>query len=1000
MSALWVPILPLGAYRVAERGRGYHVLSREPMSRFARGSRFAIIPAIVVAIAAFGTYRHLRDPSRLARKRFDAALVARGADGLERLDAELTGPDYGHVDGGRRARAGAAIVELTAAQVPSPFTSAAIDQATRVVRRYQALPDGARDGVALDALLDHLDAWASAVASEPEAELVLRHAAVDVARYGLDRPRLDRLEARVSEIRLQLAGAEAADRPMDALAILADGRIDPATTAAMSHILEQVVDAPSLLDDAGADLDGWLDAVGSDDPLRARVTDARDRGKSGRAEAEADDVTPDALAAMQKARPWDQRVAVALARGELEAGKLDAAAARLRAFGPPGRLVRDGRFVLAQLAIARGDLDGAERLLTDLVHARVARFTAVAAMLDAAIKAASDRIDARLRAGDVPASLREKLNAATTTDEERQQEVMAWGASQVDVDGDVTRLRPAYQALADVVPMSLALGTVQLRRAQPLSGPARDALLQQAERTFLAIRTAAEGQPDFELGLAEIDARLGKSEESEAAFKALLDRRDPALSLAVARLYRTIGRMDRARQVATELQRTAPSPVRETAAMLLGVMADDLDDEERWYRLADANDPFVRVSLVEVQGARMAMQGKSAECVERYRTAAELNLTGASAANVTGYNNAAIDFQNAYACSGDPALLALAATSLERAYRAASDDAIVVANLEAFMELQADLRVLARRVDVRALEIGNGQAAELVSMLAAGSERSAILGELAADASWRRATDLIAQYEVLAPSSTRPYELAFGRATLRRDDTAAEAVLARMQQAKSLDTSDAAASRIAWSGGSRDAKAIQLAEAQLTRLEAVAARPRLDARTHAMALHMTGTLRTMLAVLRCDAATGARARADLTAATTMWPAIDEHGAIAGELIDEAALASPDRGRWCTLRRSATAAAALTDLTRASDALAAAIRGSATWSDVTATVRADATRPGLDDLRLLTLVGDASLAPRAAAARGDRLNRLGVELHRLSDPTDPSVAADEALLGAP
>jgi hypothetical protein len=102
-----------------------------------------------------------------------------------------------------------------------------------------------------------------------------------------------------------------------------------------------------------------------------------------------------------------------------------------------------------------------------------------------------------------------------------------------------------------------------------------------AERTFLAIRTEAEGQPEFRLGLGEIYARLGKTTESDAEFAAILAKNDPKLSLHVASVYRDIGSIARAKQIASQVFESAASPVKEHAASLLGIITEGTKAKQR-----------------------------------------------------------------------------------------------------------------------------------------------------------------------------------------------------------------------------------------------------------------------------------------------------------------------------------------------------------------------------------------------------------------------------------
>ncbi len=997
VSVMFVPLIPLAAYRVHQRGDGYLVVAKEPLSRFARIARVAVATTAVLAIAAILLVSYLRDPDRLARQRFDAAIAAHGEPEavLRRLDGELGGPDLARVDTDRAQRAGAAVVRLTAGFVPQPFARAHVDQVARVVARYHALPDRARGGVARDTLVHTLTGWADGLAApaDRDAQLTVLRQAHTVA--GAAHPGL---ASRLTALRLEVAAAKAADWPLDALAVLLDEPRGPATVNQATLVIARLVDHPSLLEDAGPDLDAWLVATSAGDGvLRERVLAQRALAVAGRIEAEAEGVTPAQLAAMQAERPWDQVVAALLASEELHSGKPEAAEARLRRFGAPGRLTRNAQLALAQIAAARDQLDVADQLVTQLLSSRLPRFLAASTALEATGRTVQARLEQRLE-HDVPEALR-LAHEAATDDDARQKLVDAWFAAQLDADPELAVRRATHRAYADVVPVAITGGTIKLRRAQGLTGGERDAMLADAERTFLAIRTQAAGQPEFHLGLGEIYARLGKLAESDAELGALLTRNDAGLTLEVIHVYRNIGSVARATQIATDAYGTFPSPEREGFASLLGALTSSNDDEsEGWYRKADQRSPYVQTSLLEIEASRLGRQGKYEDCARTYAAAAKAFLDQAGASDDSAFNNAAVAHQSGYHCSGDPAALAEAEKALEHAYRLAGEDPIVLGNLVDTLMQRGRVRVLARRVDVQGLRLSSAEADALLDRLLDGSERDALLVELTADPGLRRGRDLVRQHEVLAPNSIGPYRIQFEWARTVRDRAAAAAVLERMRQARALETSAMqAGTAYAASDDGGDEVLAHYATA-LARLEAVLARPRLDPRTRATALRLRGETLAQRGVLSGTVADQAEARESLLASDALWPAQAQPLAAVVTLIDELGL-QHDAARWTSLRRSHDSIPLLAKLAVERDPLAEAIRSAPAWATVRELVGRDHTRPGIDTIWLARLVDDPAVTARARAALDDELVRLPFELRALTVPGDAHAAAALADLTA-
>ena len=993
---LGIPLFPTGAYRVRYQGFDtYLFMSRDRLSSFARAARIVVPALIVLAIVAGGIAAYLYDPHRDAKQKMDRALALEpGGDpekALAALDDALATVDLSSV-GDRPERAGAAIVRLSAGYVPVPFQRGAVDQAHRVVLRYQALPDQARVGVAQDAIIAALEGWIAALTApdDLDARLVLLRDGFGVAATAT-------FSDRISTTRREIATARAKDYPLEALAALVGEPKDPALIALANPIIDELIDAPSLLDEAREDVAAWIEATPSSDPRHALVSNARVLGLEARADAEDPSLTPEVLAKMQAKRPWDQRVAVRLAELDLAAGKSDAARERLRALGSPGRMIRDAVFLLAQIEMGDGELETADAMMSRLLASRQQRFLDARAALDAAGAQFDRELDAKARANALPADLIQELERASES--EQQKLFQAWAAEEAEKDPRLAAARERYYAYGDVVQFSLSLGTVKLRRAQGLAGAARDAMLADAERAFLAIRTEAEGQPEFHLGLGEVYARLGKTEESDAELQALLDRDEPQLSLSVAHVYRSIGSTERAAAIGKEVFAKASGDLRNGAAVLMSLLASTEDERAEWLGKADPELPFVRTGLLEIEGYRAMRQGKPAECDRAFTRAAKEHLENAGNDPATSFNNAALSQRARFFCKGDLDALAEAEATLERAYRAQPDSPVLVGNFAGILEGNAELRVLASRLDLDALRPSTMDVELLVATLLLGSERETVLAELAADPGMRRSAELNDQQQVLAPNRTDSYERAIRQARRVRDEEAMAEAVARLRGARSLDTSEATARRARWIDGELDDQVLESVTATLARAEEVLGRAKVDARTRAAAHLIAAGARIQRAAVNGDPQDAAQSGAHLASATELWPALDVSDAAITARLDEAGAAA-DAKRWKTERRIRSAPALLTRWAADGDPLLEKVKASPQWAEVRGLIAADTTRPGLDDWRLAQLLGDAAAIERTRSALGDPLVRLQVEADAILQPGNETHAEDQALLAAP
>ncbi len=963
-------------------------------------SRLAGVGGFVVLIgAAIGVmvFLHERDPGNQAEAHV-SELVRTAHSGakpevsLAALDAVITGDEWASLTDATRSLVGAEVVRLSVTLVPTPFTLREIDDANRVVARYRTLPDGGRHGAARDAMIGTLEGWLGGLktANDREARIALLGLELAVAE-GND---TTSIATRLATERLEMARAIEEAWPVDALGFLAEEPRDPNGVPEAGKILARLVEQPALLVDAGTDVDAWLVSVPADDPQRKAVEAQRELGRATKAEDDAESDAAQMVAKLAK-RPWDQWLVVRLASADLGTGDIAAAEKRLKALGAPGLMIRDATFLLGRVALAQGQLEEADQLMSGLLGSRLQRFLAANARLESAAKFAQDRLVAQLRSPNPPADLQRKVEAAPEA--ERGAIVQAWLVEAMNSDPEIQNRRAVLMTYGEVVPASIAAGTIKLRRAQALGGAPHDAMLADAERAFLAVRTAATGQPEFHLGLGEIYARLGKTAESDAELAGVLDRKDPELELRVAQVYRAIGNEKRAIDVAKHVQATpgnAPA-IQQLAAAVLSVMAKSEDEREAWLRKADPHSPSVKTGLLEIEGRRLMQRGKRSECDKKFAEAARLTLKDALPTDHVAHNNAALATQQRFQCTGDIAMLRQAEAALETAYRGATDQPILIANLAGMLRTNADLRVLAKRVDVAALRLTSDEASSLVQALLAGPDRAALLAELEKDAGWRRSAELFEQYAVLAPASPMYFYDAFDRVVRTRDPAMARTFIEKLLAAKTLDTSAANEALARRRSGSDDAEREARLVGDAARDDEILA-GKLDAHTRAAALFRQADSQNAYGVAFNHPDLIAGASAARREAVKLWPSLSLRTAITLGLVDEAGN-SADGAGWAKLRRDRGAATALAKLVAAKDPLAAKILAAPSWTAAITELRTLGSRPDIDDLVLARLVGDATVIAWASAVKQDVVARTKLDATARFIPDDPSTAEMRAIL---
>jgi hypothetical protein len=1021
VSALWIPVFPLTAYRVIAQGdRRYLFLAREKLSPLARLCRSVVMVGAALAVGGFWLSSWLDDPARRATSALaDAsALEARGdpAGALSAYDEALRA--YGEtVDGAALAPAAEAVVRLGAAAIAEPFTPEAVDAAARLVLRFEGMPETARAGAAAAALTGDLERWAGqlgdADAARTNAGLRVLDLAARIAEGG-DR---DRVVARGVTLRRALAARLAPDWPLEALhhyALLGD---DPAAVEGAAAILRTFGEVPALWLEAEPDVTKWASVASAHDTLVPAVEDAR--AKLDAAHRLADDAErtaalesgdKDRLGAALRRLPGDHEVAVALAGALRARGDTSGAIALLTGLGPPGRLSGEARLALGMAYAEAERLDDADTLLSRYVETRLAPFSEARRVYEEAYDATREALINSADMGGLPEDVRRKvegagggLGAGGPGEAEAREALTSWLTSSLEADARLTALRAEYQRYGDVVAAALALGTVKLRRAGATSGETRAKLLGEAERVLLSIRAEAEGTPEFHLGLGKVYHRLGKTEDGERELKALLDRGEPETSLAVAGAYRELGLETRARAVAESVWDSAPSPVKEEAATLRAVMGDDDADRRTWYERGDEKSEYVRRSLMEIDARGLYREGKRADADALYaRIAAEYAKEAAHDASAA--NNAALQMKARYVCTGDPTHLDKAVSLLEAALRLAPDNSLVAGNLAGLHEYRADLRVLERWVRPRVLRLDSDDASRLFTTLASGDEREALLSARREDPAFRRALDVTRSEEVLAPRRTAGYERELGWYADAGDVAALGALAAKVGAAGALDTGGLVEIRRAFVAGESDARIRAELDTAVHWLEEA-----VEDAAHSGHKPTLAAAKTLLAFRLGQRALIGGGLADAAAAVTAlrdadraWPSCGARGELAWALVEQAvwkaaatapALAHAMAADFRTYNMSTL----LDRLLGGSDGAAVreALRAQAELAEAAALRKTDLAGgrpPDVADWVLARLVGDADYERAAAAAFAREDARLVLEIGVLLAPGEGGDAA--------
>ncbi|MDC0667871.1 hypothetical protein [Nannocystis radixulma] len=1000
---IFIPLVPIDAYRVAPADDGYYFLHREPLSRATRTWRWLFLASILVAALSVAVTRYFGSPDyRLGAAIAEIQREEPGADRealLARYEAALAEFPEASVDTALPAIE--AIVRLTTADLAEPLTLAEVPRLKRVIRRFEALPRSAHEDQGVRPMLARIEALAAQLGEGTDEALDAQIRLLTDARRLVDAggAESERLAGRQRALRLALASRIADAWPLRAIRIYAAAADDPQAITAAAALIDRLDDGPSQWLELADAIEAWLAEARDQGSLAAAVERASERLRAARgtlteptrAELLAGgDI--EALRAALVAAPGDQEIAVALAQAQRGTGDLEGASATLTALGAPGRLVLGSQVALAGVWSELGRADEAESLLRQVLIDRLPAFEDARAAYVEARTGEIDRFVERARAGDLPPDLAQTMERAP----EAEQSVIftRWVEERLGESSKLAPLLTAYTAAADVVPVALLLGTIQLQRAGRLEGEARAAALNAAEQTFLSIQAEAEGVPSYHLGLGEIYHRLGKRDEGDREFASLLAANDPEIALQVARAYRGLGMNERARELSEKVHAEAPSPIRESAAMLRSLLASAPEERRTWIERSDLTNLHVRRELRSVEAEELMARGawaqadrKLAEVLAEYLAEAETQSSSA--------NNAAVTMLNRYQCTGERSMLDDAVRVLEKSRRLDPDNALIVGNLASAVDMLAAVTLASAYIDTHRLPLDGSDATDVLAALGRGRTRTAVNKRVREEPLVQRALDLHRQTAILAPRSPSPYKSEASWFDLAEDVDALRELLARVEGVESLDSSDAVVARERYLRGDDDERGKTTLSTLIGRLDLRIAK--LDPRRHGPTLAAATFLRGsyLEAQSNFDGAERALEAADAYhRAHELWPELgsryDETQALVIAAAHRAARDSSEFGAfWAADFRRTGLINILVTLARAPEsANAAALRATPEFGRALASLG----ERGDDELHLLdwaiaTIARDAAQAERTRGALTRESRQLFRRLDARLDPGD-------------
>ena len=727
ICALFIPLIPLAAYRVESHGGGqYSFYSKVSLSRFASMIRNAIVVLGLGAVGAGIFSATYYSPSRQAGRDFDSAAVQ--AEGQAPKDAVETWRSYlelPHADAAPdlQAKAALSLVDGLIAQVPNPLTAQDEAAVQAAARDYGALPSHCRDTATAERFVTAMVGWADALEDPAAKTRVLG----DALRL-IPSTRTAGLRTVKAQVAVALAGLLRFTDPLRALELYCAAPEDAGGRAGSIEMLQALVAWRALLHEEQAMVQACLQSLGVM-PDTEGIRDAVSAALQAEAKVVADPEREALLAgrdfrALRKhLRTYPDDAGVRLAVAGMTARERDMAGAEavlLEGTSVPW-LTRSAQTLLAQIWARLGRRIEAEDLLERQVERGLPQLQAARRAYLQKHRSIEQRLSRTADRGEAPPHLQKLLYG--DDDEAARQAYGEWVREHLASDEVLAALRDDYARQATLVTVALDLGRMKLERANAASGAERSELLSQAERTFLAVQQESQGEPDYHISLGTVYYRLEKRPEGDREFAHVLTLGDSVWALRVARAYRRLGLEAKAREICEKEYASGQAQSKDAAAALMFHLAESLEDRELWLGRVVSKSLGVKANLASLRAERAIRDGDESAAAkaydEAYRLWASLGDVDASA-----LNNAALSLRNKFSYGGDIGDVHRSAKALERAARLDPDAPLIALNYLEALWTQARVEAFSKWIRPKEFQLEGSTAWSLIYALHAGGEKA------------------------------------------------------------------------------------------------------------------------------------------------------------------------------------------------------------------------------------------------------------------------------------
>jgi hypothetical protein len=349
---------------------------------------------------------------------------------------------------------------------------------------------------------------------------------------------------------------------------------------------------------------------------------------------------------------------------------------------------------------------------------------------------------------------------------------------------------------------------------------ARRRAMEQAEKTFLAVRGLSGETDAYRMNLAQVYYWLGKPREGRQLFDEVLKAKQgqTMAAIQVARLLREVGEHSAARTIVEAAYgKETDRRLKHEAAGERAVIPLDLDDQIVWLGRTDPADAQTKALLSAAQGQKAIREGKDTEAAAFLREAiAAYDRLPEEAATL---NNSANACASLFRLTGDRHDFEQWVSRLEKGLTHAPGDAVLLGNTAEAL-LQSGLwEVVGETLDLGALRMTGG--VQLLSYLCRDDAGRARLAQrVLANPKVAKARAYFERLLVLAPNDAHGYSQLCALLVFVGDRKGLKALREQLEGAE-LDLADQTRLAVEYYAGTKDRQYRDTATNSLARYKGV-----------------------------------------------------------------------------------------------------------------------------------------------------------------------------------